>query len=339
VIEAEMDLTAATAPTTSAAMVDVASIVAGQDLSGARLIGADLSGRDLSGCDLSGAELSNADLSGAKLVGARLVGATLYGANLAGAVLLKADLSGADLSESNCRDAMLGGASLDGATFFHVDLSNAALSKATALGADFRAANLSDARMLEMDLRRAILERATLRGADLSGSRVDHADLTDANLERARLRDVVGYGTARWIGVEVLDVDFTRAHLLRRTILDENYLHEFANASTTRNWLFHLWRLTSDCGRSLWRWSMVSLFVAVFFAVAYTFVGIDYGDHRTALSPLYFSVVTLTTLGYGDVVPASEAAQLLVMIEVVLGHVMLGGLLSIFATRMARRAE
>jgi voltage-gated potassium channel Kch len=54
---------------------------------------------------------------------------------------------------------------------------------------------------------------------------------------------------------------------------------------------------------------------------------------------VYYSIVTLTTLGYGDVVPASPAAQVLAMIEVILGYVMLGGLLSIFASKMARRAD
>jgi voltage-gated potassium channel Kch len=54
---------------------------------------------------------------------------------------------------------------------------------------------------------------------------------------------------------------------------------------------------------------------------------------------LYYSVVTLTTLGYGDVVPASPTAQVLAMCEVVLGYVMLGGLLSIFSNKMSRRAD
>lgn len=336
-----MDLTtspsAAAAPTDTAA--DLGTVVPGACLAGANLMGAQLSGRDLSGCDLRGAQLAKADLSGARLVGADLAGATLHGADLSGAMLLGADLCGADLSESVCCDAVLGGARVDDAVFFHADLRGATLSKASAPRADLRAADLTGARLLEVDLRGAVLERAILRGADLSGATVDHADFSDACLERARLRDVRGYASATWIGVELLDVDFTRAHLLRRTIIDENYLYEFAHASSTRHWLFVLWRLTSDCGRSLLRWALVSLFVAVFFAVGYTFVAIDYGDHETPLSPLYFSVVTLTTLGYGDVLPASVPAQLLVMVEVLLGHVMLGGLLSIFATRMARRAE
>jgi hypothetical protein len=79
--------------------------------------------------------------------------------------------------------------------------------------------------------------------------------------------------------------------------------------------------------------------VATIFALAYTTVSIDYGDYRTALSPLYFSLVTLTTLGYGDVLPASQPAQTLVLAEVVTGYVMLGGLLSIFANKMGRRGE
>jgi voltage-gated potassium channel Kch len=54
---------------------------------------------------------------------------------------------------------------------------------------------------------------------------------------------------------------------------------------------------------------------------------------------IYFSVVTLTTLGYGDIVPSSTAAQVLCMVEVFMGYVMLGGLLSIFSNKMARRAE
>ena len=68
-------------------------------------------------------------------------------------------------------------------------------------------------------------------------------------------------------------------------------------------------------------------------------MSIDFGDYPTILSPLYFSVVTLTTLGYGDVLPASLAAQCVAMLQVVAGYFALGGLLSIFANKMARRAD
>ena len=79
--------------------------------------------------------------------------------------------------------------------------------------------------------------------------------------------------------------------------------------------------------------------IAALFAFLYGFVEIDYGDYETGLSPMYFSIVTMTTLGYGDILPLSVPAQILVVIQVLVGYIMLGGLLSIFANKLARRAE
>ena len=76
-----------------------------------------------------------------------------------------------------------------------------------------------------------------------------------------------------------------------------------------------------------------------FFSYLYTLVGIDYGAYATALSPMYFSVVTMTTLGFGDAVPQTLAGQILTMIEVSTGYIMLGGLLSIFSNKLARRGD
>ena len=57
------------------------------------------------------------------------------------------------------------------------------------------------------------------------------------------------------------------------------------------------------------------------------------------MTTIYFSFVTLTTLGYGDVAPTSVTARMIALIEVIIGYMMLGGLLGIFANKMARRAE
>lgn len=53
---------------------------------------------------------------------------------------------------------------------------------------------------------------------------------------------------------------------------------------------------------------------------------------------LYYSVVTFTTLGFGDVTPRTPLAAMFVMIEVIVGYVMLGILISILATKVARRS-
>jgi hypothetical protein len=122
-------------------------------------------------------------------------------------------------------------------------------------------------------------------------------------------------------------------------ILDQNYLDEFRKASRTSAAIYYVWWLTSDCGRSFTRWAAWTGFAMLFFASLYGTVDVDYGDHQTFLSPLYYSVVTLTTLGYGDVVPASLGAQIIAIVEVLIGYLALGGLMSIFANKMARRAD
>ena len=309
------------------------------ELRGARLAGTDLSGLDLSGADLSEADLAGARLAEAVLRGAKLRGADLRGATLDASELLGADLREARLWECRAQGAGFGGADLGGAQLMSAVLANATLSHARLEGADLRVADLSGVRLHEADLGGADLAGAKLAGAELVQTRVAGANFRDADLRGARLAHLVGFDDAEWLGVDIRDGDFRGGLQVRRLILDENFLYEFRTRSRTHHWIYSLWRITSDCGRSFGRWALFSLAIILFFAVCYGFVAIDFGDHPTPLSPLYFSVVTLTTLGYGDAVPASMAAQCVAMLQVVTGYFALGGLLSIFANKMARRAD
>ena len=83
---------------------------------------------------------------------------------------------------------------------------------------------------------------------------------------------------------------------------------------------------------------MWTLFIALVFAGLYEAVAVDYGDHPTFLSSIYYSVVTFTTLGFGDITPRTPTAAVAVMIEVVVGYLMLGILISILANKVARRS-
>lgn len=47
-----------------------------------------------------------------------------------------------------------------------------------------------------------------------------------------------------------------------------------------------------------------------------------FGDERS-LTPIYYSFVTLTTLGYGDIVPVSPPAKILAILEAVIGQIYL----------------
>ena len=308
-------------------------------LRGAMLIDRDLSGTNLAGVDLRGADLSRANLTKANLVGARLEGTVLFGAQLDQAELLQADLRGANLSEVSAQGAGFGRANLEGADCFNAKLAGATFTQANLRDTDLRTADLTGARVRECCLRGADLSRSTLRGVDFRSSDVTGASFEGADLREGKLGGLRGAGDANWINSDIANVDFCGAYLVRRQILDQNYLHEFRRQNRTTELVYWIWWVTSDCGRSFVRWCLWTVFLALVFAGLYEFVDIDFGKHPTILSSIYYSVVTLTTLGYGDVVPASLPAQILAMIEVVLGYVMLGGLLSIFANKMARRAD
>lgn len=310
------------------------------DLRNVLLHNENLAGANLSRCDLSGVDLSGANLKGANLSFCNLEGATLFKADLTGAELLSANLKGANLSEAVTTQAGFGGATLAGAALFSTDLTGATLTKANLAGADFRAAVLAGARMRQCDMTGAHFVKAVMAGADLEESDVTRGEFTDADLRGAHFKRIRGYETAVWIGADIRDVDFCGAYMVRRHIMDENYLYEFRTANRLNAAVYRIWWATSDCGRSFGRFGLWCVGAALLFAVCFRFVDMSYGIHDDSfLSALYYSVVTMTTLGYGDVLPASGVAKWLAIAEVCTGYVALGGLMSIFANKMARRAE
>ena len=50
----------------------------------------------------------------------------------------------------------------------------------------------------------------------------------------------------------------------------------------------------------------------------------------------YFSIITFTTLGYGDILPRDAVGQILVIIEVMVGYFMLGALVAIIIRKITR---
>ncbi|MEM7415621.1 MAG: pentapeptide repeat-containing protein [Gemmatimonadota bacterium] len=292
------------------------------------------------GIDLRGARLDGADLTGLMLFRAQLDGASLQGANLTGVELSGASLVGAKLERAVLVKAGLGKANLSGVDAFEADFSRATLTGATLDGGRFQLANLSDTRVREASLNGADFRDADLRRAELSLSDVPGAIFDQADLRGARLRAVHGYERASWFGSDIRDINFAGAYRLRRHVLDENYLREFREAGPLQAAVYRLWWLTSDCGRSMGRWLANIAVLVLVFAGLFSIAGVDLGGHApTASTWIYYSVVTLTSLGYGDILPTSSVAQWLVMIEVSVGYMMLGGLISILANKMSRRAE
>ncbi len=305
-----------------------------KDFSGRDLKKANFQGRNLAGCNFS-----RADLQGAIFLNADLRDAMFIKANLKGADFTGAKLDRAHMERVYGPHASFGMASLKSATFFGSDLRQAGFVKADLSGADLRCADLRCARIREADLKEADFTEANLKGADLSMCNVSGALFTNADMRNTRLRQVKGYRSANWIGADMRNINFAGAYLLHRFVIDQNYIKEFKESGKVARLLYYLWLISSDCGRSMSRWCFWIVVQILFFAWLYSVAGVDYGSHPTPISDLYLSVVTLTTLGFGDVVPKNVAGQIIVMCEVVIGYMMLGGLLSIFSNKMARRGE
>lgn len=306
---------------------------------GVALIGQDLKGLNLAGANFVGANLSEADLSGANLFKADFNKASLINAILADAEMTGADLSEANLENAHAERAGLGMAKLRKTRLFNSTLADATLTKADLSEADLRHANLNRVRMREAVLCRADCTGADFRGADMAHSDFSGAIMNESDLRDSQLRLTTGFETAKWYGVDIRDINFSGAYRLRRFVVDENYLKEFRDVSRFNHMVYSLWSITSDCGRSLFRWCLWVIGIVLLFSVLYGFSGVDYGKYDNWIGPFYYSVVTITTLGYGDIIPATPVARILSICEVLIGYVMLGGLLSLFTNKMARRGE
>ena len=149
-------------------------------------------------------------------------------------------------------------------------------------------------------------------------------------------------------------IDEVANPFFKRYVADQQFIRAFNQANPI---LAKLWRWSSDYGRSLTLWASWSLFIAFLFALAYMplrtwmptwmqdwtphfhqTTGAYSGEPLTFWNCFYFSVVTFTTLGFGDVVADNAAARLLVTLEVIFGYLMLGGLISIFSNKLASRS-
>lgn len=311
----------------------------GIDLRGITLFNHDLKNLDLSGYDLSYANLNRSDLTGTVLSHSTCHQTSFEQATLDECEFFGSDLTEANLNECSALQCGFGGADLSHASLINANLSDVTLSRSKLIHTDLRATKLTNARVSEADLSHAIFTRATLLNSDLKKSNVCGTNFELADMQGCRLLSIQNFKKAKWIGTDIRGLDLRGAYLVRRFIADENYLYEFHSRSRMHRVIYLLWWASSDCGRSFLRWFIWLFCLTMIFAAVYTQVSIDYGDHPTIFSPIYFSFVTLTTLGYGDAVPSSLAAQIVVTVQAISGYMGLGGLLSILGNKMARRAE
>jgi len=261
---------------------------------------------------------------------------------LTGAHLENASFQGVNLEYADLRNAHLEKAKLNSAHLEYADLSFAHLENADFRAAHLEKAELSDAHLENANLLGTHLENANLIFAHLENtalisSHLENADLSFSYIKETDFTGVKFSPKTRCVNMRI--TDYKGSSLFKKYIDDEQYLYDFKQK---HNIIYWLWLISCDCGRSLLRWALWSLALAVGFGLIYYKLGQE-AFKITELpwnfsTVVYYSVVTFTTLGFGDVVPKTNGAAWWVMAEVIAGYVMLGGLISIFANKLARRS-
>jgi uncharacterized protein YjbI with pentapeptide repeats len=331
------------------------------DLSGRSLAEAKLNMMFLGGANLRHADLSYAHLQYAHLSRADLRETTLNGAHLNNAILTNADLRGATLYGADLRSANLRGAYLNGideVKRIDMDRILAKLSgmKLKGNGAILLGADLTGAHLNGADLSGADLRKANLTGADLSGdeqkwgANLTSADLCGANLSNANVgrvkfdRSNINMRGKYW-GVKGIDSCYGNA-IFKRWAADQDFLDSLELSwqdNELKKFLFWAWGLI-DYGRSLLRvFGVALILILVFGAIYYRWPDL-LGSTMTSgcydfFTPFYFSIVTFTTLGFGEINPKGHLwGEIIVSFEVILGYCTLGLLLSVLAEKVARRS-
>jgi hypothetical protein len=191
-------------------------------------------------------------------------------------------------------------------------------------------ANLTGCRLLHTDLSDADLSRSDVSGADLQGASLANTRVEMIRYDRkARFRGIrvaTCYGSSRF----------------QRFAQDQDYIEEFKEAYPAA---YRVWLIMTDCGRSmlrvvLWSIGLIALFALIYLALGADAVKVLHEETLgwNAFTAFYYSVAVFTTLSFGDVTPRTMLAATVVMTEVITGYVMLGILISILATKVARRS-
>ena len=319
----------------------------------------------LEGANLQNADLRNANLQHAHLSNANLKKAHLRYANLQNADLSSANLQHADLSNANMHNAHLTNANLQYADLFAAKLRNANLFRSKMQRANLFCANLQNAHLSAAQLQNACLGDTKMQMADLVGTYLQNTDATYSMVDGSTLLfgckidkntdfSGVGLGDAR---IEPR-LRVALGNNIRR-IQWQSWIKEGPFWKKTLKFLLvkPFWHI-SDYGGSTFRIAIWFLILSIGFAALYYGFGLyDYYYKGTAYNPgivnglfpwkfhpdylhpnlilrsLYFSFVTMTTLGFGDMLANEHhwLGHLLLMCQIIIGYILFGAMVTRFA--------
>jgi uncharacterized protein YjbI with pentapeptide repeats len=333
------------------------------DLSGADLRHANLSETKLFAADLSQATFSNTDLSDANLNEANLTGAegsaNLTHADLGYTTLTDTSLSG-EFTSTNLADSTMIRTSLENAKLYNADLTDAEMTDVNFSGADLRRVAIDHNNFDEIQIDgatnfggKSLFEsRADLEAFDASSFRgVGRARTSGDRLKSAERQYRATQRKLRTNNYqELLEMDIREKHARRKRALAERDYFSWSKLA------FYRWPL--GYGERLLNVISTSLLLIIGFGLVYPFAGgVEMAEEKlevysfgeiltlpgsvpgwveTLWANLYFSLISFSTLGYGDIQPANSLVQGLAGVQSIIGALLIAYLVFILGRRSTR---
>ena len=321
---------------------------AGELLDGAKLSGLDLAGSisfshtTFRNSDLSETGLKEADLSEADLTNADLPGVTAQETVFTNADLRKAVFHQSDTARDTC--AEISPANLEDAVLEHADLRGADLRDTRLYQTDLTEARVNAT--TQFDTERTIYERDL--GKELSLSRWD--EILDSRFEAGAW---VHRRLERLLENNAMSQRARKHHIRKQ---EAERAHHRRSGHPLRQLLYGVNSALTNHGESLLRIGGWSLGVIIVSSLLYPLtggIGVDpiNGDENVltfanvdslpeAVSVwgrgLYFSVITFSTIGYGQHFPVDTWARVVVALESLAGALLIALFIFVLGRRTAR---
>lgn len=97
----------------------------------------------------------------------------------------------------------------------------------------------------------------------------------------------------------------------------------------------YIWEITCNYGENMHRWITVSFIIFLFFTGLYATLDLI-EPVKSWIDYPYFSIITLTIFGFGDIYPKNSLGKVVVCAEIIFGLLMFGMLVTFFSKRLIK---
>lgn len=295
---------------------------------------------DLSNCNFDNCNLIGVDFTKSKLVSSSFKNTTMEGVVFYKAALTEVDISLSTITSSSFHSSFMLGANLEKSKFIECDFSKT----------DFHKATLKDTVFLSYKFINSNFSRANLAGCKFIYNM--HAPLFRLNknieMHGANLHNAIFSNETYFDEILISDKSDFRAIFFDKATFTSGTKQSLEYINRKHNWgdwYKHHNIMLSGLVSFFWSHSrygisakrvISSFFISCFlFTIIYTSFPflLSEQDNNGFIRNFYFSIITMSTLGFGDIHPSMNCwlGQIIVIIQVVYGYILFGSLLTILS--------